>query len=100
MTKEEFINQLEEQSKNDHIYSESPTFWAIIEHIKNIDENDEDLKEVLKDDVGLEIIDYFVTNYNIYELNKWLENHEYYIFSKYKEDKERYLESIEDIFPL
>lgn len=100
MTKQEFINQLLEQSKNDYIYSESPTFLAIIEHIKNIDENDEDLKEVLKDDVGLEIIDYFVTNYNIYELNKWLENHEYYIFSKYKEDKERYLESIEDIFPL
>lgn len=56
MTKQEFINQLLEQSKNDHIYSESPTFWAIIEHIKNIDENDEDLKEVLKNYQDCEVI--------------------------------------------
>lgn len=99
MKKQEFINQLEELNKY-YYYSKSVIFKLILKLVKGTDENDEDLKEVLKDDVGIGIIDYFVTNYNIYELNKWLENHEYYIFSKYKEDKERYLESIEDIFPL
>lgn len=83
MTKQEFINQLEDLNKHNY-YSNNAIFQLILKLVKGTDENDLDFKEVLKDEMGLEIINLLLDCYNSEDFLKWLSENDYDIFNNYR----------------
>ena len=52
--------------------------------VESTDENDTDFKEVLKDEMGEEIINLFMGSYDEKSLLKWLSDNNFDIFNNYR----------------
>ena len=80
-TKQQLIEKL--QNLNEW-YQKQPTFAILLKLVKATDEDDEDFKEVLEDEMGEEIITLFLEGYDSEGLLKWLSENNFDLFNNYR----------------
>ena len=80
-TKQELIEKLEGWS---NYYTNEPMFDILLKLVKGTDEDDDDFKEVLEDEMGEEIIRLFMECYDEKSLLKWLSDNNFDIFNDYR----------------
>ena len=80
-TKQQLIEKL--QNLNGW-YQKQPTFDFLLRLVKATDEDDEDFKEVLEDEMGEEIIRFFLDCYDSESLLKWLSDNNFDLFNDYR----------------
>ena len=86
MLKEDLIKELEES----RYISNSVIGRLCIKLIEGYDENDPDFSEVLKDEMGFNIVYLFVDCYDTTQFLKWLDDNDFDLFNNYRYADKRY----------